>query len=129
MEVGPIDPAATFCRLTAQAIAARTTLVIYLTDRAAAKASHNLIFGTYKDIQACDLLLVKGHTGSLDSPVAEIHDQADPVRAIGVQDAHIADGPQHQCDQYSQKAESRFAHKHHLPQFTTQQLWKPAAGK
>jgi hypothetical protein len=96
MEIGPIDPAATFCRLAVQAITAGTALTVYLTDRAATKAGHDLVPSSEKDVHACDLLLLKGHTSSLDSPVAEIHDQADPVWAIGVHNGyryHTADGP------------------------------------
>ncbi len=114
IEVGPIDPATISCWVAAQAIATRAALTIYLTDRAATIAGHDLVPGSQKDIHARDLRLLKGHAGGLDSPVAEIYDQADPLGAIGVHDAHITDGPQHERDQHAQKAESRFAYTHRL---------------
>ena len=79
VKIGPVDPTAVVSRMTSQAVAARAALIIYLTDRAAAIAGYDLVPGPQEDVHARDLLLFKGHAGGLDSPVAEIYDQADPL--------------------------------------------------
>ena len=127
VEIGPVDPTAVVSRMTSQAVAARAALTIYLTDRAATKAGYDLVPGSQEDIHARDLRLFKGHAGGLDSPVAEINDQANPLWAIGVHDAHIADGPQHERDQCAQKAESRFACTHRLLHNATKGRPRPYA--
>jgi len=114
MEIGPVDPAAVVSWMTSQAVAAGAALAIYLADRAATVTGYNLVSGSQKDIHAPDLRLLKGHAGCLHPAVAEIHHQANLVRAIGVHGAHIADGPQHERDQHAQKAESLFVHAHRL---------------
>ena len=100
--------------MTSQAVAAGAALTIYLADRTATKAGYHLVPGSQEDIHARDLRLFKGHAGGLHPVVAEIHNQADPLWAIGPYDAHVADSPQHEGNQHPQKAESLFVHTHRL---------------